>query len=525
MAESIEGARSGLTSVTRGTLVMMIGTLGFVAESFVSRVILVRTLLPIDPDLWSEFSLALALGGLVSAFGSLGLGPAIARSLPFESSEAERRRIVHTAYVVGGPAALLVTIGLAAFAVLLLTRLDTPVLGLTLLFFSVAVGVSVFAGLLASIFQGYEDVIPNAFYNQVLNPLLFIVFLLAAELLAPRGDTYLGVLAAYVLASTLSFLFLLLYTGRRLPRHLPEGPREAGVSRRLLGFAAPLFLVSVLSYVANNGDTLLLGAFDRSAVGFYTADLSLARLLQVGIGSLAYIFLPVTARLVRSGDKGAVRITYATATKWMVLTSLPLFLTFILFPDRALQFVYGSGFPSSVIPLDLLVLGAFLSTLVGPSAMAQVAYGQTRLLFYNTLICALVDVVLGLLLIPSYGLTGAAIAWASANALYPVLSLVQIALLQRVHPFGRDYVLPLLVTALPLGGLFVLVPLAPPLWALPVLAVGFGLVFLGVVLLTHSIDDGDRLLLEAVERVLGRPLPFVRRFAAFSRRLQGRRQG
>lgn len=523
MAESIDGARSGLTSVTRGTLVMMIGTLGFVAESFVARVILVRTLFPIDPDLWSEFSLALALGGLISAFGSLGLGPAIARSLPFESSEGERRRMVHTAYVVGGPAALLVALALGVFALVLLTSFQAQVFGITLLFFSVAVGLSVFAGILAAIFQGYEDVIPNAFYNQVLNPLLFIVFLIAAALVAPRGDTYLGVLIAYVVAAILSFLMLVLYARRRLPRHLAEGPREPGVSRKLLIFAAPLFLVGILGYVTNNGDTLILGAYARGSVGFYTADLSLARLLQVGIGSLGYIFLPVTARLVRAGDRGAVRITYATATKWMVLTSLPLFLVFFFFPNESLQFVYSAAFPPSAVPLQLLVFGAFFSTLVGPASMAQVAYGQTRLLFYNTLTCAGLDLVLAFTLIPAYGLTGAAIAWASANAVYPVLSLAQIAVLQGVHPFGGHYVLPLLVTALPLSAALVLLPLTPPFWALPVLAIGVALVFLAAVLLTRSIDAGDRLLLEAVERVLRRRLPLVRRLAAFSAWLSGER--
>lgn len=519
MAESIEGARSGLSSVTRGTLVMMIGTLGFVAESFVSRVVLVRTLLP---DQWSEFSLALALGGLVSAVGSLGLGPALARSLPFEPSMSERRRIVRTAFQVGGPSAIVVAAALALFSLVATTTFHAPVFGLTLLFFSAAVGLSVVAGILASIFQGFEDVIPNAFYNQVLNPLLFIVFLVTAELVAPSGDAYVGVLSAYVVAATLSFLALVAYARRRLPRHLPAGPREAGVSWKLLAFAAPLFLVGVLSFITNNGDTLILGAFSGSAVGFYTADLSLARLLQVGLGSLAYIFLPVTARLVRTGDRGAVRITYATATKWMVLTSLPLFLVFAFFPDQSLHFVYGSGFPSSTVPLDLLVAGAFLSTLVGPAAMAQVAYGQTRLLFYNTAICAVIDLVLAFLLIPTYGLTGAALSWACANAAYPALSMAQIAVLQGVHPFERHFVVPLVVTAVPLGALFWLVPFSPTYWLLPGLAVLIAVVFLGVVLLTSSIDAGDRLLLEAVERLLGRPLPLVRRLAAFTRWLSGR---
>lgn len=523
VAESIDVARSGIASVTRGTLVMMLGTLGFVAESFISRVILVRTLLPINPDLWSEFSLALALSGLVSAFGSLGLGAAIARSLPFESSDAERRRIVHTAYTLGGPAAVVVALALGLFGVLIATTYGSPVFGLTLAFFAVAVGLSVFAGLLASIFQGYEDVVPNAFYNQVLNPLLFIIFLVAADLTTPSSSTYLGVLVAYLASAILSFGALLLYARRRLPRLLSPGPRPPGLSGKLLWFAAPLFFVGVFSYVVSNGDTLMLGAFHPGAVGTYTADLSMARLLQVGVGSLGYIFLPVTARLARSGNGSAVQITYATTTKWVVLTSLPPFLVFVLFPAQSLAFVYGAGFPPSDVPLTLLVLGAFVSTLVGPAAMAQVAFGQTRLLFYNTIVCAGVDLSLALALIPSYGITGAAIAWTVANALYPILSLAQVGLLEKIHPFKRHFVLPLVLTAGPLGAVLLLTRFAPTYWELPVLAVLFGLVFLGAVIVTRSFDTGDRLLLEAVERILGRPLPLVRQLAALSRRLTGNR--
>ena len=523
MIGSIEGARSGLASVTRGTLVMMLGTLGFVAESFISRVLLVRTLLPIDPDLWSEFSLALALAGLISAFGSLGLGPAIARSLPFETSEPERRRIVHTAVVVGVPAAVGVTAGLAVFSRVVATTFHSPLFGETLLFFAVAVGLSLFAGILAAVFQGFEDVFPAAFYNQVLSPALFIAFLVGAVVLTPRGDTYLAILAGYVAASVLSFTALVLYVRRRLPGHLPPGPREPGVSRKLLVFAAPLFLVGILTYVTTNGDTLILGALDRGDVGYYTAELSLARLLQVGIGSLAYIFLPVTSRLIRRGDRSAVRITFATATKWMVLTSLPLFFVFAFFPDRSVTFVYGGGFPPVAFSLGLLVVGAFLSTLVGPAAMALVAYGRTRLLFYNTAVCATLDLALGVALIPHFGLTGAALSWACANALYPALSLAELAALEGVHPFERHYVVPLLATALPLAGLPALVPFSPPFWALPALAVAIGALFTGAVVVTGSIDAGDQLLLEAVERVLGRRLPLVRRLGAVGGRRRGRR--
>ena len=46
---------------------------------------------------------------------------------------------------------------------------------------------------------------------------------------------------------------------------------------------------------------MILGVFTPSAVGTYTASLTLARLLQIGIGAVADIFLPVTTRFYRAG--------------------------------------------------------------------------------------------------------------------------------------------------------------------------------------------------------------------------------
>lgn len=518
MDQGSDGARAGLSSVTRGTLVMMLGTLGYVAESFISRVILVRTL---SPALWSQFSLAIALGGLVTAFGALGLPSAIARCLPYEPVDPERRRIVRTAFVVGGPAALAFAAALALFSLPVSTTYHAPVFGMTLLFFAVAVAFNIAAGLVASVFQGYEDVVPNAVYIQVLNPALFIAFLLGAERLGPSGTAYVGVLIAYVIAAATSFVALVIYARVRLPRFLPAGPRVPGVSRKLLLFAAPLFLVGVLSYLSNNGDTLVLGALNRASVGYYSAELSLSRLLQVGIGSLGYIILPVTTRFVRTGDTRAARVTYATATKWMALASLPLFLLFFFLPVASLAFVYGAAYAAPSLPLEILVLGAFVSTLVGPSQPAQVAYGQTRLLFYNTAIAAAVDVGLALWLTPTYGLTGASIAWAVSGALLPALSLTELALLSGVHPFARHFVVPLVVTAAPVGVLLAVIPYGLPLIALPVIGLAIAGLFILAVVLSGSIDEGDRLLLEVVEGILRRPIPLVRTLARLSRRVHG----
>lgn len=511
MADASSGARDGLTSVTKGTLVMMLGTLGFVAESFVSRVLLIRTL---SVDQWGQFFIGLTLVGLLSSVGTLGLTSAIPRSLPFETEAREQRRIVRTSFVVLVPSAVTLSGALALLSWPISTTFASPVLGETLLFFSAAVGLSIIGALIASIFQGFEDVLPNAIFVQVVNPTLFIAFLLVAEGLGPLQAAYASALAAYLISGVATMGLLLLYARRRLPRVLPPGPREPGLSTHLLRFAVPLFVVGAFGFVAGNGDALLLAAWDRTSVAYYSADLSLARLLQVGVGSLAYIILPVTARFVRKGDTASLRTTYTTATKWMVLTSLPLFLLFLFYPDHSLAFVYGAQYTGTTLALQIVILGAFLSTVVGPATAAQVAFGQTRLLVYNTIAAAAVNVVLSVWLIPAYGITGAAVSWASATALYPMLSMAELAYLTDVHPFERHYLLPVLVTGVPVALLLGLLPIAPPLWTLPGIALAIAGLYVLAVLATRSLDEGDLLLLDAIEGLVGTRFTTLRRIGA-----------
>ncbi|MGI0155621.1 MAG: oligosaccharide flippase family protein [Thermoplasmata archaeon] len=498
--------------MTKGTLFLLIATLCYVALNFVARVILVRD---ISPTEWSAFSFALALVALVAAFGSLGLPNAVARCLPYATTDAERRAIVRGSLWVGGAAGIVSALLLWLIGPWITTALHYADLGPALAVFPVAVATSVALSLIAAIFQGFEDVTPNALYIQIVTPGLFVGFLFAVLFLPPTGIDYESAVLTYVAASAVTLALAVVYALRRLPRHLPAGPSASGALGHLLRFAAPLFLVTLMATIVGTGDTLVLGVFHHTAVGAYSVSLTLARLLQVGVGAAAYIFLPVAARLLRQKDTTAIGVTYVTVTKWLILFSLPLLLLFVFVPSRSLDFVYGSSYASVVAPLQITVLGAFITTALGPAANAQVAFGQTRLLAYNAVIAAGVDLGLAFALVPSEGITGAAIAWATANAVYAALSLLELAVLTGVHPFRPHFVVPMLVTAVPVGAVLALAPVTYPLWSLPVIGLGIAGLFLLVVLLTRSVDEGDRLLLGALEGLVGRPLPFVRRLGRF----------
>jgi O-antigen/teichoic acid export membrane protein len=515
---SSERARDGLSSVTRGTLFLLTATLLLVFLTFIARVIVTRS---ITTGEWSAFSWGLTLAGLLAAFGTLGIPNALARSLPYAASDAERRGMIRGTVIVAAATGTIVTVVLWVIGPPVGAQLGQPDIGFALQFFSIAVGATVASNLIASIFQGYEDVTPNALFIQIGNPLLFVLFLgivlLSHGLVFPPGRPgYESALVAYAAASVVTLALVTVYTFVRLPTRLPPGPRDPAAFPRVLHFALPLFFAGILASLTANADTLILGLFAPASVGTYTNSLTLARLLQVGIGAAGYIYLPVAARFARTQDDDSIRITYATVTKWMLLFSLPLFVLFFFDSSASLYFVYGPRYETVVLPLEIVVSGAFATTLFGPGSAAQIAFGQTRLVAYNSLVAAVMDVGLAFWLVPTYGYVGSAIAWATAGGTAAGLSVLELAVLKGVHPFRAHVLVPLLVTGVPLGVLLAVLHPHLPFWSLPVIAVGIALLFVGVVFVTRSIDRGDQLFLHVVEELLGRQVPLVRRLARWA---------
>jgi O-antigen/teichoic acid export membrane protein len=505
--DSSTRVRDGLSSVTRGTLFLLVATLLFVALSFVWRVVVVRS---ITPEQWSAFSWALTLAGLLSAFGTLGLPSAIARSIPYAPTDEERRSMVRGTVLVSAIAGTAVTLVLWLIGPLIGSRLGDSDIGVSLQFFSLAVGTTIAANLLASIFQGYEVVTPNALFIQILNPLLFVAFLGLAYL-PSHGLTFPEALAGYTGACAATLVLVAVYALRRLPHYLPPGPAQPGAFPKLLRFAVPLFIAGILTSVTGSGDTIILGLYRLSEVANYTVSLTLARLLAIGIGAAGYIFLPVSTKFFRRGETQSVGMIYATVTKWMLLFSLPLFLVFFFLPSGSLAFVYGGRYAAVIAPLQVVVLGGFVATVLGPSTAAQVAFGQTRLVAYNSLAAALTDVGLSLYLVPAYGAVGAGVAWAAANVVVAGLGVFELGLLTGVHPFHMHVLVPLFFSGVPVGLVLGVLHPTLPFWALPLLAVGVAVLFVLSVFATRSIDRGDELFLQAVEALIGRRVPLVRR--------------
>ncbi|MCI4336833.1 MAG: oligosaccharide flippase family protein [Thermoplasmata archaeon] len=497
-------------SVGRGTFILILGTLVLFAASLASRVLIAQQFSLSD---WGEFNIALALTGFLSLLSLVGLDQAAARSLSYESDPAVRRGIVRSTLLVSVSAATIASLLVYLLAAPLAVLFGTTALTGIFQVFSVTVGFGVLGLMLAALFQGFEDAAPNAVFNQMLNPALFVVAVaLAVGLHWGFGAVVLG----YAVTDGLALSALIGYALLRLPGRLPPVPNGAiapGPSRRLWPLALSFWGVGSLSFITAFADTLILAVFrPPQVVGLYSAAMTLARVLLVANGALTYIYLPVAARLARRQDFPLIRATYTTGTRWSLLFVTPGLLAFALLPTESLHAIFGSSYGAGATTLQILAVAAFVSVLVGPANACQAGLGEVRTLLGATAAASVANVVLSFGLIPLYGAVGAALAWGVARTMYPGIGLVTLYRRYRINPFHRTLVRPLLFTLGVCVPLFLAVgALGPPAWVVfPLAGVACTIALLGLVA-TRSVVTGDFAIARGLEAFTGRPWPTLRR--------------
>jgi O-antigen/teichoic acid export membrane protein len=83
--------------------------------------------------------------------------------------------------------------------------------------------------------------------------------------------------------------------------------------------------------------------------------------------------------------------------------------------------------------------------------MVLVTTGRSSWSLQNGLLAVVVNVGLDVLLIPRYGITGAAIGWSVAIVVTNLMPLAQLAATVRLNPLGRGTVITAVLTVLSFG--------------------------------------------------------------------------
>ena len=245
-------------------------------------------------------------------------------------------------------------------------------------------------------------------------------------------------LISVLLAAVLAYYFL-----RKLFPLIWRETRAVANRRELLGFSAPLFLMESLNFILMRVDVIMIGIFLMSQqVGIYNAATRVAMLQLIPLASVNSIFAPMIAEYHGRGDLVSLRKNFKVATRWIFSLAFPFCLFVMLFPAPLLR-LFGSEFASGSKALIILAVGQLVDAATGPVDYLIMMTGHPKLTLSNSLFLALLNVILNLLLIPRFGIVGAAMATATSIAVVNLLRLAEVYYILKVHPYRWNFMKPL----------------------------------------------------------------------------------
>ena len=232
--------------------------------------------------------------------------------------------------------------------------------------------------------------------------------------------------AVFVPAAVISVVILL-----RMSRRAQGGPPllarpDRHMVRQVAGFGLPR-TVSAAAEQANVWlAVILVGVLlDAAAAGAYG---SAARFVAAGLivsTALRVTVAPRFSSLLASGETTAVGHLYAVTARWVLLFGSPIYVVLAVNATTVLRWL-GDGFDEAAAAMVILCLGSTLMLAAGNVQSLLLMSGGSGWAAVNRLIALGSMVVAVLLLVPRFGVSGAAVAWTIGTSLDVALAAIQV---------------------------------------------------------------------------------------------------
>jgi len=503
-----------LKTIAKGGAIIFIGMIiGNVIGLFFS--ILCGRFLGIE--LYGQYNLALSIISILETIALFGLIGSLPRFIPFHLRKREKDAVKSTIrFSMKFVLCTSLTIGLILFLIspwLATNIFHQSNLGIVLRCLAIGLPFLALTDTLSAIIRGFKEVKYQVIIYQVGNNAVKLTIFILLFLI---GYRLFGAIFAYLGAIIFTF-FVAYYIIRKKIFQDYSDYNKIPIGNKLLSFTWPLGITAIVSLLISKTDVILIGYYlNTQDVGIYAAALTIASLLNIISTAFAYIFLPVVSGLFGKGEMTVLNSIFKSASKWMFLIVFPMLLYILLFSKEIITLLYGANYSIGYLAFIILAIGTSLGNLTGFTGSILVGSGRTKLNLLCEVVPGLCNVIFNITLIPRFGIIGAAIGNCSAYSIRTILFVAFVYKATKMQPFTKDYYKIILIGFLLLGLIYFLKSYIVSYLYFPVSMILLGLVllcvYIGSLLITHSLDINDKIILRVFMKKLGLKLNFFRKF-------------
>lgn len=270
--------------------------------------------------------------------------------------------------------------------------------------------------------RGVHRVLLGQLPEYVLRPALLLLAILAYLWLGRddmRADVAVGL---HTLAAAVALLISVPMLWRARPTtstaRIPEGERPPEWLRSMM----PLTLLSAMQVILQYTDLVMLGFFlDSETVGLYRVAAQASLCVGFGLLAVNLIVAPQFARDYARGDRARLQQVTTLSARLVLLLTLPIMLLFLFVAEPIVTLVFGDAYGGSGTALRILAIGQLLNAAFGSVVFLLNMTGHERDTVKGLSIGVVVNALLNLALIPTFGINGAAVATAITLLIWNVL--------------------------------------------------------------------------------------------------------
>jgi O-antigen/teichoic acid export membrane protein len=478
----------------QGGAILTVATVLGQGLGFVENIILANTF---SVETYGRIALGLTVVGITGPLLQLGLGTGAKRYVGeyiLKEDPYKEYGTVVFAIVISGSLGIFVATVIYVFSGILATAVfDDPGFGQLLAIFSGIIAVSSVLGVLSAIFQGKEQFARSVLVGNLGQSVIRISAAVLAVLAALTAESMVLLVAVGFVLLCFSSVLRLLMELRSQAKHI-EIP-----AKKLLSFSMPLLFSTISSRILSSADYLLLGAIGTvTSVGLYRPAFLLGSSVGILYQALNKAFYPIAISINATNDQSAERLL-TPFLFWSFVLTVPVFTWTTIFSSELLKILFKPAYAEGSLTLVIIAFTIFVSVILGPVGTILEIFKKTTLILYSYIAASLLNISLNVLLIPEFGILGAAIGTGISLI---VLNLMQLVVARRYIRFEYDLsrMGRALFVAVVLVVPAVILPLAD--WMLIPLSVPYFVLVLWLTVAIVPIRDADRELFGPItERV------------------------
>jgi O-antigen/teichoic acid export membrane protein len=441
---TVDSNRPGASRrIAYGTLARSGGEAVGKVASLIFFVVIARTL---GEEMFGDFVFGMSLSTVLLIMAGLGMQEMIGREVAKDPRRADD--LVWNVIVLKGLMLVALLVVITGIVAVQGRSLESAA---AIVIVSVGIGFEYQAGTLYAVFDGRERqqyVATTLIVNRLSTALMGIAAAIAGAGLVPIAILFttgsaLGVVTAYWLMQR-----FVLQPAKRIEPHAWGA---------LIRASLPLGILTLLGTVSFRTSVVLLGLLSAgsAAVGEYGAAYRLIESTMFIASSFNAASLAWFSRQDGSNPVPIVR-GFEMATKTVLALMLPIGLGLALFARPLVEALYGTDYDGAVTPLRILGVLCALWGLNTTMVTVLVTRNRPDVYTVPALIALVPNIALSVILIPSHGANGAAIAAVAAAALLVAMVVPRTArLLGRIGyarivaaPLGAGAAMALCATAL-----------------------------------------------------------------------------